>query len=185
MVNDLLSDVNDRMNKAIESLRHDLLTIRTGRASPALVEGLKVDYFGVPTPLMQLATISVPEAQQIQIKPYSRGDIHMIEKAIAASDIGLTPNSDGQSIRLLIPALNEERRRELTRVVSRRGEEARVAIRNIRRDAIQDLKEYEKESLISEDDLELGEKKVQEKTDLFVKRVDEVVREKDAEIMTV
>jgi len=185
MVNDVLHETTERMNKAIESLRHDFLTIRTGRASPALVEGLKVDYYGVPTPLMQLATISIPEAQQIQIKPYSRGDIHMIEKAIAASDIGLTPNNDGQVIRLNIPPLNEERRRELTKVVNRRGEEARVAIRNIRRDAIHDLKELQKESLISEDDLETGEKKIQEKTDTFVKRVDELVREKDAEIMTV
>jgi ribosome recycling factor len=185
MVNDVLHDTNDRMSKAIDSLRHDFLTIRTGRASPALVEGLKVDYYGQPTPLMQLAQISIPEAQQIQIKPYSRGDIHMIEKAIAASDIGLTPNNDGQAIRLMIPPLNEERRRELTKVVNRRGEEARVAIRNIRRDAIHDLKELQKEALISEDDLEVGEKKVQEKTDHFVKRVDELVKEKDTEIMTV
>jgi ribosome recycling factor len=173
------------MNKAIDSLRHDFLTIRTGRASPALVEGLKVDYYGVPTPLMQLATISIPEAQQIQIKPYTRTDMHLIEKAIAASDIGLTPNNDGQALRLIIPPLNEERRRELTKVVSKRGEEARVAIRNIRRDAIHDLKEFQKESLISEDELETGEKKVQEKTDSFVKRVDELVKEKETEIMTV
>ncbi len=185
MVNDVLHDVTDRMNKAIESLRHDFLVIRTGRASPALVEGLKVDYYGVPTPLNQLAQISIPEAQQIQIKPYSRGDIHMIEKAIASSDIGLTPNNDGQAIRLTIPALNEERRRDLTKQVSRRGEEARVALRNIRRDAIHDLKEMQKEAMISEDDLEVGEKKVQEKTDSFVKRVDELVKEKDVEIMTV
>jgi ribosome recycling factor len=111
--------------------------------------------------------------------------MHLIEKAIAASDIGLTPNNDGQALRLIIPPLNEERRRELTKVVSKRGEEARVAIRNIRRDAIHDLKEFQKESLISEDELETGEKKVQEKTDSFVKRVDELVKEKETEIMTV
>jgi ribosome recycling factor len=173
------------MDKAIESLRHDLRTIRTGRASPALVEELPVEYYGMPTPLQQLAVISVPEARQIQIRPYARNDIGAIEKAIAKSDLGLTPNNDGESIRLVLPALTEERRRDLTKVVARRGEEARVAIRNIRRDAIHDLKELEKEGLISEDDLKRGEEKVQTNTDQHIKRVDDVVREKDAEIMTV
>ncbi len=185
MINDILNEVKERMDKAIESLRHDLRTIRTGRASPALVEELPVEYYGMPTPLQQLAVISVPEARQIQIRPYARNDIGAIERAIAKSDLGLTPNSDGESIRLVLPALTEERRRELTKVVSRRGEEARVAIRNIRRDAIHDLKEFEKEGLISEDDLRRAEEKVQERTDQHIKRVDEVVREKDVEIMTV
>jgi ribosome recycling factor len=185
MIDDVLHEATERMNKTIESLRHDFMTIRTGRATPALVDGIKVDYYGVPTPLQQLATISIPEAQQILIKPYSKGDMHMIEKAIATSDLGLTPNNDGQAIRLNIPSLNEERRRELTKVVNKRTEEARVAVRNIRRDAIHDLKEFEKEHLISEDDLELGEKRVQEKTDAMIKRVDELAREKDVEIMTV
>lgn len=185
MINDVLNDVKERMDKTIESLRHDLRHIRTGRASPALVEELHVDYYGMPTPLQQLATISIPEARQIQIKPYARNDIGAIEKAIAKSDLGLTPNNDGESIRLQIPALTEERRRDLTKQVAKRGEEARVAIRNIRRDAIQDLKDFEKEHLISEDDLKRGEEKVQERTDEHIKRVDEVLREKDAEIMTV
>ena len=185
MIEDVLHDATERMNKAIDSLRHDFLTIRTGRASPALVDGIKVDYYGVPTPIVQLATISIPEAQQIQIKPYSKTDMHMIEKAIATSDLGLTPNNDGVAIRLNIPPLNEERRRDLTKVVNRRSEEARVAVRNIRRDAIHDLKELEKEHLISEDDLKDGEKRVQEKTDATIKRVDELAREKDTEIMTV
>lgn len=185
MINDVLNDVQERMQKTIESLRHDLLAIRTGRANPAIVEGIRVDYYGMPTPLNQISTISIPEAQQIQIKPFSKGDIHAIEKAIAASDLGLTPNNDGQVIRLNIPALNEERRRDLSKAVSKRGEEARIAVRNIRRDGMQDLKEYEKESLISEDDLKRGEEKTQDKTNEFIKHVDEIVRDKEAEIMTV
>jgi ribosome recycling factor len=185
MINEVLADVKERMDKTIETLRHDLMTIRTGRASPALVERLMIDYYGQPTPLMQLSVISVPEAQQILIRPYSPSDIQAIEKAIAKSDLGLTPNNDGQQIRLILPALTEERRRDLTKVVAKRGEEARVAIRNIRRDANKDLVDLEKEHLISEDDLRRAEEKVQENTDQHIKRVDEIVREKDAEIMTV
>jgi len=185
MINEVIADAKDRMDKAIEALRHDLMTIRTGRATPALVEHLMIDYYGTPTPLQQLATISIPEAQQILIRPYARGDIQAIEKAIAKSDLGLTPTNDGQVIRLTIPALNEERRRELTKVVNKRGEEARVAVRNIRRDANKDLTDLKKESLISEDDQKRAEEKIQELTDLHIKKVDETVKEKDAEIMTV
>jgi ribosome recycling factor len=185
MINEVLADAQERMEKTIESLRTDLMSIRTGRASPALVERLTVEYYGMPTPLQQLATISVPEPQQLLIRPFAKGDIGVIEKAIAKSDLRLTPNNDGQQIRLIIPALTEERRRELTKLVSKRGEEARVSIRNIRRDAIHDLREMEKESMISEDDLRRGEEKVQEKTNSFIEHVDEIVREKDAEIMTV
>ena len=185
MINEVLADVKDRMNKAIEVLHHDLMTIRTGRASPALVERLMIDYYGMPTPLMQLSVISIPEAQQILIRPYTPSDISAIEKAIAKSDLGLTPNNDGQQIRLNLPALTEERRRELTKLVARRGEEAKVAIRNVRRDANKDVVELEKEGLISEDDMKRAEEKVQEYTDSHIKKVDETVREKDAEIMTV
>jgi len=185
MINEVIADAKDRMDKAIESLRQDLMTIRTGRATPALVDHLMVDYYGTPTPLQQLAIISIPEAQQILIRPYTRGDIQSIEKAIAKSDLGLTPSTDGQAIRLTIPALNEDRRRELTKVVNKRGEEARVAVRNIRRDANKDLADLEKESMISEDEKKRGEEKIQEMTDLHTKRVDETVKEKDAEIMTV
>ncbi|HAJ35745.1 MAG TPA: ribosome recycling factor [Chloroflexi bacterium] len=185
MINEVIADAKDRMDKALEALRHDLMTIRTGRATPALVEHLMIDYYGTPTPLQQLATISIPEAQQILIRPYTRGDIQAIEKAIAKSDLGLTPTNDGQVIRLTIPALNEERRRELTKVVNKRGEEARVAVRNIRRDANKDLTDLKKESLISEDDQKRAEEKIQELTDLHIKKVDEIVKEKDAEIMTV
>jgi ribosome recycling factor len=185
MINEVLADAQERMEKTIESLRTDLMSIRTGRASPALVERLLVEYYGMPTPLQQLATITVPEPQQLLIRPFAKGDIGPIEKAIAKSDLRLTPNNDGQQIRLIIPALTEERRRELTKIVSKRGEEARVSIRNIRRDAIHDLREMEKESMISEDDLHRGEEKVQEKTNSFIEHVDEIVREKDVEIMTV
>jgi ribosome recycling factor len=185
MIKEVLDDAHERMEKTIESLRQDLMTIRTGRASPALVEHLTIEYYGMPTPLLQLATISVPEAQQIVIRPYARGDIGAIEKAIAKSDLGLTPNNDGQQIRLIIPALTEDRRRELTKVVSKRGEEARVSVRNIRRDAIQDLRDLEKEHLISEDDLKRGQDKIQEQTDHTIELVNEIVKTKDEEIMTV
>ena len=185
MINDVIADAVERMEKAIEALRSDLRSIRTGRASPALLDRIMVDYYNMPTPLQQLATVSVPEAQILLIRPYSPSDLAAIERAIAKSDIGLTPNNDGQQIRLMIPPLTEERRRELTKQVSRRAEEARVAIRNIRRDAIHDLREMQKESMISEDELHRGQERIQQKTDEYIKHVDEIAREKDEEIMTI
>lgn len=185
MINEVLADAEDRMQKTVESLRVDLTSIRTGRASPALVDRVLVDYYGMPTPIQQLATITVPEAQLLNIRPYSAGDIGAIERAIAKSDLNLTPNNDGQNIRILIPALNEERRRELNKVVAKRGEEARVSVRNVRRDAINDLRELQKESIVSEDESRRAQERVQEKTNAYIKRVDEVVREKEEEIMTV
>lgn len=185
MINDILANATDRMEKAIEALRNDLMAIRTGRASPALVDRLMVEYYNTPTPLQQLANVSVPEAQTILIRPYSPSDIGAIEKAIAKSDIGLTPNNDGQQIRLSIPPLTEERRIDLTKQVARRAEEARVAVRNIRRDEIHDLREMQRESMISEDELHQGQDRVQEITDKFVKQVDEIAKEKDEEIMTI
>jgi ribosome recycling factor len=185
MINEVLADTDERMQKAVESLRTDLTTIRTGRASPAIVDRVMVDYYGMPTPLQQLATITVPEAQLLNIRPYSSGDIGAIERAIAKSDLNLNPNNDGQNIRITIPPLNEERRRELNKLVAKRGEEARVAVRNIRRDAINDLRDLQKESIVSEDESRRGQERVQEKTDAFIKRVDEVVREKEEEIMKV
>ena len=185
MIEDILDETRDRMGKAINSLHTDLMTIRTGRASPALVERLSVDYHGVPTPLMQIASISVPEAQTLQIRPYTPTDIAAIERAIATSDLGLTPNSDGKQIHLTIPPLTEERRRDLTKQVARRAEEARVAIRNIRRDSIKDMRSFESESLITEDDLHDGQDQAQEVTDSFVANVDEIARAKEAEIMTI
>jgi ribosome recycling factor len=185
MINEVLADTEDRMHKAVEALRLDLTSIRTGRASPALVDRVMVDYYGMPTPIQQIATITVPEAQLLNIRPYSAGDIGAIEKAIAKSDLNLTPNNDGQNIRIVIPPLNEERRRELNKMVAKRGEEARVAVRNVRRDAINDLRDLQKESLISEDDSRRGQEQVQEKTNAYIKKVDEVVHEKEKEIMKV
>lgn len=185
MIEEVIADANDRMDKAIDALRTDLRAVRTGRASPALVERLMVDYYGMPTQLQQLSVISVPEAQLIVIRPYSPADIGLISKAIAKSDLGLTPNNDGQQIRLVVPSLTEERRRDLTKHVSKRAEEARVAVRNVRRDAIHDLREMEKESMISEDDLHRGQERIQHKTDDYIKHVDEIARDKEVEIMTV
>lgn len=185
MIKEVMADTDERMKKAIESLRYDLTGISTGRATPSLVDRLLVEYYGTPTPLLELATITIPEAQMISIRPYSATDIPAIEKAIAKSDLNLTPNNDGQQIRIVIPALSEERRRELNKLVSKRGEDARVAVRNVRRDAISDLRDMEKESMISEDDSHRAQARVQEKTDAFIKQVDEILHEKEAEIMTV
>jgi ribosome recycling factor len=185
MINEVMTDVVERMDKALESLRADLRAIRTGRASPALLERITVDYYGTPTPLQQVANVTVPEPQILMIRPYSPSDLSAIEKSITKSDLGLTPNNDGQQIRLVIPSLTTERRRELTKTVSRRAEEARVAVRNIRRDAIHDLREMEKESMISEDDLKRGQERIQAKTDEYIKHVDDTAREKDEEIMRI
>jgi len=174
MIDELIKDLDERMAKTVNVLREDLMSIRTGRASPALVDKLEIDYYGTPTPLQQIAAITVPEAQQILIKPYSPSDVEAIEKSIISSDLGLSPSNDGQQIRLTIPALTEDRRRDLTKMVSKRAEEARISARNIRRDIINDLRDYEKESLITEDDLRLGQEKVQEQTDQHVKTIDEV-----------
>jgi len=184
MIKEILHETTDRMGKTIESLQTDLMSIRTGRASPALVDRLSIDYYGTATPLLQLAAISVPEAQSIVIRPYSKSDIAAVERAIAQSDLGLNPSNDGEQIRLNIPALTEDRRRDLTKQVARRAEDARVAVRNIRRDAINDLRSFEKESMISEDDLHRGQTQVQEQTDDFIKQVDTISKDKETEIMT-
>jgi len=180
-----MSEAKDRMEKTVEALHNDLRTIRTGRASPALVERLQVDYYGSPTPLNQLAGISVPEPRLLVIRPWDRNTIGIIEKAILKSDLGLTPNNDGQIIRLVIPQLTEDRRRDLNRQVAKRVEEGRVGIRNIRRDAIDMLRDFEKEKVISEDDLYTGRDQVQELTDDFIKQIDEVGKAKEAEILEV
>jgi len=185
MLKDVTNDAEERMEKTVEALQSELRTIRTGRASPALVERLQVDYYGAPTPLNQLAGISVPEPRMLMIRPWDRNSMGMIEKAILKSDLGLTPNNDGQVIRLLIPQLTEERRRDISRVVAKRVEEARVACRNIRRDAIELLRDLEKEKLISEDELFDGRDQIQKVTDEFIKQVDEIGKAKEAEIMEV
>ncbi len=185
MLKDVLKDARERMDKAVESLQIDLRSIRTGRASPALVEKLTVDYYGAPTPLNQLAGITVPEPRMLMIRPWDRSTMGIIEKSILKSDLGLTPTNDGQVIRLIIPQLTEERRRDLTKLVSKRVEEARVAVRNIRRDAIDMLRDLEKEKLISEDEMYEGRDETQELTDKYIKQVDEIGKAKEAEIMEV
>lgn len=185
MIDDLSKEIEARMKKAEEVLQGDLATMRTGRASPALVEKLRVDYYGTPTPLNQLAAISVPEPRLMIIRPYDPTSLSEIEKAILKSDLGLTPLNDGKVIRLPIPRLTDERRQELVRIVGRRVEEARVAIRNCRRDGLQDLREMEKEKLISEDEHYRAREDMQKLTDKYVERVDEVGRAKEAEIKEV
>jgi len=185
MVKEALSEAEGRMKGATKTLEESLSTLRTGRASPALIEKLEVEYYDTPTPLMQLATISAPEPRLLTIKPFDPGSLKNIERAILASDLGLTPGNDGKLIRLMIPALTEERRRELVKATHHRAEEARVAVRNVRRDVHNDLREFEKEKLISEDDLKRGEEDLQKMTDKMVEKVDDLVKRKETEIMEV
>ena len=185
MIKDILKEAEGRMNGAIQSLESDLAVIRTGRASPALVEKLSIDYYDSPTPLMQLASISIPEPRTILIKPFDGSTLKNIERAILASDLGLTPNNDGKSIHLNLPPLNEERRRDLVKVVHNRSEEARIAVRNVRRDTQNDMRDFEKEKLISEDELKRGEEDLQKLTDRFVEEINQHGQEKEEEIMEV
>ena len=167
MIKDILTDAENRMRSAIQVLHDDLAGIRTGRASPALVERLPIEYYGTPTPLLKLASISVPEPRTLTIKPFDASTLKVIEKAIQTSDLGLNPNNDGKVIHLNLHPLNEERRRELVKHVHHRLEEARIAVRNIRRDAHNDMRDFEKEKLISEDELERGEADLQKLTDRY------------------
>ncbi len=185
MLKESNTEAEERMKGAVEALEEDLSGIRTGRASPALVEKLSVEYYGLPTPLMQLATISIPEARMLLIRPFDGTTLRAIERAIQASDLGLTPNNDGKVIRLNLPPLTEERRHDLVKLVHNRLEEARVAVRNVRRDGIKDLREFEHEKLISEDELEEGEDDLQKLTDKYIELVNEVGVRKEKEIMEV
>jgi ribosome recycling factor len=185
VIKDILKDAESRMRSAIQVLHDDLAAIRTGRASPSLVERLPIEYYGAPTPLMQLASISVPEPRTLTIKPFDGTTLKAIEKAILTSDLGLNPNNDGKVIHLNLPPLNEERRRDLVKHVHHRLEEARVAVRNIRRDSHNDMRDFEKEKLISEDDLERGEAELQKLTDRFIEEVAEHGKRKESEIMEV
>jgi ribosome recycling factor len=173
------------MHSAIQVLHDDLAGIRTGRASPALVEKLLIEYYGTPTPLQKLASISVPEPRTLAIKPFDATTLKAIEKAIQTSDLGLNPNNDGKVIHLNLPPLNEQRRRDLVKTVHHRLEEARIAVRNIRRDAHNDLRDFEKEKLITEDELERGETELQKLTDRFVEEIGELGKKKEVEIMEV
>lgn len=183
MIKEVLKDAEDRMKSAVTVLEEDLKGMRTGRASTVLVEKLEVDYYGQPTPLFQLANLMVPDAQTIAIRPYDKSSLKAVEKSILASDLGLTPNNDGQIIRLHIPALTEERRHELQKLVQRRTEEARVAVRNVRRSAIDDLRELEHEKLVSEDDSKHGQESVQKLTDKYISAAEAVGKHKEDEIM--
>jgi len=185
MIDDALLDATDRMEKALEALRRDLATVRTGRASPALVEHLKVDYYGAATPLNQLATISTPDARLITIQPWDRGSIGAIEKAILKSDIGLNPSNDGALIRLAIPQLTEERRRDIAKQVRKRAEDARIAVRNIRRDCHENIRRLEHDHEISQDDLHRAETELQKLTDDHIKEIDKVGHEKEEEVLAV
>ena len=185
MIKDILKDAEARMHQSTTVLKTDLAAIRTGRANPALIEKLQIEYYGTETPLMQLASISVPEPRSLLIKPFDPTTLKGIEKAIQASDLGLTPNNDGRQIRLNLPPLNEERRRELVKHVHHRLEEARIAIRNIRRDAIKDMKEAESEKLATTDELRRGVEDLQKVTEKLMEEVDSLGRAKEHEILEV
>ncbi|MBX3002652.1 MAG: ribosome recycling factor [Anaerolineales bacterium] len=185
MIADMLKESKERMRGAISALKEDLAAIRTGRATPALVEKLSVEYYGQPTPLMQMASISVPEPRQLLIKPFDPSSIRDIEKAVQTSDLGLTPNSDGKVVRLNLPPLTEDRRRDLVKVVNARLEEANVAVRNIRRDVIKDMREAKDEKLVSEDELKRGEEDIQKLTDEITAEIVAMGKQKEKEVMEV
>ena len=183
MINELFLDVKDRMNKAVEHYRHEVASIRTGRASISIMDSIKVDYYGTQTPLSNIAHIAIPEGQLIVIQPFDPSSLESIEKAIISSDVGLTPNSDGNVIRLNIPSLTEERRKELVKAVHKIIEEARVAIRNIRRDANDHLKKSEKDHDLSEDNLKRAIDNIQEMTDGQIKNLNQIQDAKEKEIL--
>ena len=183
MIKQVLTETEDRIKKTIEALEADLRGIRTGRASPALVERVRVEYYGTPTNLVELASISAPEPQLLIIRPWDVTSLKEIERAIFQSDLGLTPSNDGKIIRLTIPPLTEERRKELTKVVAKRVEEARVAVRNCRRDGLSTLKDFEKEKLFSEDEFYVGKDDLQKLTDRYIELVDRIGDAKEQEIL--
>jgi len=185
MVAEIFDDAERRMKKAVEALRQDLAAIRTGRASSSLVERINVDYYGTPTPINQVCQISVPEARLIVIQPYERRLLTDIEKAIQKSDLGINPNNDGQVIRLNVPPLNEERRREMVKTLHKKLDEHKVAIRNIRRDTQDKLQDREKKKEISEDELKRSKDRLQKLTDRYVDEMDKVGKSKELEILEV
>ena len=183
MINDITSDSEDGMKKAVESFKRDLQKIRTGRANTSMLDGIKVDYYGTPTPVNQVATVQVVDARLITVKPWEKNMIPVIDKAIRASDLGINPVADAELIRLPIPPLTQERRRDLAKSVGKQTEEARVAVRAARRDAMDMIKDAEKDKQISEDERKQGEKKVQDLTDKYIAMVDEIAKSKEKEIM--
>jgi ribosome recycling factor len=185
MIEETLADAEQRMGKAVEALSRELATIRTGRAQPALVEHLRVDYYGTPTPLNQLASIAAPEARLLTIQPWDKGSMGAIERAIQMSDLGLNPTNDGNIIRLVIPQLTEERRKELVKVVHRKVEESRVAVRNVRRDCLEELRRLQRDKKVSEDEEHRAQDRLQKLTDRFVAEADQVGQEKEQELLEV
>jgi ribosome recycling factor len=185
LIDELLADARDRMTKSVESTRHEFGSVRTGRASPALLDRIQVDYYGAVTPLKQLATVSAPEARTLTIQPYDKTSIKAIERAILESDIGLTPSNDGALIRLVVPELTEERRRQLVKVVRHIAEEGRVAIRNVRRDVMHDLRELKEAGETGQDDERRAEQELQKVTDARVAELDELLKVKEEEILEV
>jgi ribosome recycling factor len=185
VIKEYLEDAERRMEKTSEALRREFATLRAGRATPALLDKIQVDYYGTMTPLNQMANISAPESRLLVVQPWDKSTIKGIEKAILASDLGLNPNNDGTVIRIAIPQLTEERRKELVKVVRKKDEEAKIAVRNIRRDLNSDIKALEKEKEVSEDDAARGLDDAQKLTEKWVKKLDEITKTKEAEIMEV
>ena len=180
-----IKDIEGRMQKSVDNLKEEYVTIRAGRANPHILDRLRVDYYGTPTPIQQVANVSVPEARMIQIQPWEASLIKDIEKAILVSDLGLTPNNDGKTIRLVFPELTEDRRKELAKDIKKKGENAKVAVRNVRRDANDFFKKQNKDNIISEDEYKNIEEDVQKLTDKYVAQIDKAIEEKSAEILTV
>lgn len=185
MIEEVLSEAKSRMSKSIEVLKRDLAGIRTGRASPMILDNIKIDYYGTQTPLKQIATISAPEARLLIIQPWDNATLGDITKAIQKSDLGLNPSSDGHIIRIPIPPLSEERRREMVKLVHKRAEEGKVALRNVRRDSMDMLKDLEKEKEISQDEQKRAQSKLQEITDGFISEVDQIAKDKESELLEV
>jgi ribosome recycling factor len=185
MIDELLADARERMAKSVESTRHEFGSVRTGRATPALLDRIAVDYYGAMTPLKQLATISAPEPRQLTVQPFDRSSIKAIERAIQESDIGLTPGNDGNVIRLVVPELTEERRRQLVKVVRNIAEEGRIAIRNVRRDVMHDLRELKEAGEAGSDDEHRAEQDLQKVTDASIAELDEVLKHKEDDILEV
>jgi ribosome recycling factor len=184
-VEEVLDDTGNRMDKSVGALQRELAVIRTGRASPSLVENLAVDYYGVPTPLFQMASISVPEARLLMIQPWDRSVVKEVEKSIMKSDLGLMPNSDGTVVRLSIPSLTEDRRRDLVRLVGRKVEDGHVAVRNIRRSGVESFRSMERDKELSQDESRRAQSDLQELTDLHISQMDDMKKDKEQEVMEV
>lgn len=183
MINDITTDAEEGMKKAVDSFKRDLQKIRTGRANTSMLDGIKVDYYGTPTPVNQVATVQVVDARLITVKPWEKNMIAVIDKAIRASDLGINPVADSELVRLPIPPLTQERRKELAKVVGKQTEEARVAVRSARRDAMDMIKDAEKDKQITEDERKKGETKVQELTDKYIASIEDIAKTKEKEIM--